>query len=417
VQPLRRDRDFRRYFVARIASGVGSMVTYVALPVLVYQVTGSNLWTGFVAVSEALPYLCFGLFAGAIADRVDRRRLMVGADLCSALALGSIPLAYTFGVLTAPHVLAAAFAAQTLFVFFDSANFGALAALAGRDRLAAANSTVSGGATAIEVTVPALTGALLVLIAPAPLIGLDAVSFVASALLVRGILRPLSVEGPGTRQTMTADIQEGLRFLLGDRTVRTMTLVAGLSNVAAAAFMGQLVPWMDQVLGVRPGGDPRFGLMWMVMGLGGLSGSVLFPASARWIGEARVALVFLPVSVVCVVACALLNHWLWASLMVGVWYLAFMVVALTTITVRQKITPDRLQGRVNTTGRMLAFGLCWPAGALLGGVLSEAYGPRAAVWATAAVLGVTTVVAWSPYGRARIRATDSTSRAAMATQP
>ena len=284
MQPLRRDRDFRRYFVARIASGVGSMVTYVALPVLVYQVTGSNLWTGFVAVSEALPYLCFGLFAGAIADRVDRRRLMVGADLCSALALGSIPLAYTFGVLTAPHVLAAAFAAQTLFVFFDSANFGALAALAGRDRLAAANSTVSGGATAIEVTVPALTGALLVLIAPAPLIGLDAVSFVASALLVRGILRPLSVEGPGTRQTMTADIQEGLRFLLGDRTVRTMTLVAGLSNVAAAAFMGQLVPWMDQVLGVRPGGDPRFGLMWMVMGLGGLSGSVLFPASARWIG-------------------------------------------------------------------------------------------------------------------------------------
>src|SRR6266542_7113634 len=159
VQPLRRDREFRRYFVARMVSGAGSMVTYVALPVLVYQVTGSNLWTGFVAVSEALPYLCFGLVAGAVADRFDRRRLMVGADLGSAAALGSIPVAYALGVLTAPHVLAAAFAAQTLFVFFDAANFGALPVLVGRDRIVAAQAALIGSGTMMELAVPALAGA------------------------------------------------------------------------------------------------------------------------------------------------------------------------------------------------------------------------------------------------------------------
>src|SRR5262249_23153944 len=152
-----------------------SMVTQVALPVLVYQLTGANLWTGFVAVAQALPYVFFGLFAGALADRFDRRRLMVGTDLASAVVLGTIPLAYAVGRLTAGHVLVAAFVAQGLFVFFDAANFGALSTLAGRDRLAAANSAVSGGGTAIEVTVPAVAGALLVVVAPAPLISLDVV--------------------------------------------------------------------------------------------------------------------------------------------------------------------------------------------------------------------------------------------------
>src|SRR6266498_1588148 len=133
--PLRRDTAFRRYWLARVISLLGSAVTYVALPVLVYQVTGSSLWTALVTVAEGAPYLCVGLLAGAVADRGDRRRLMVATDLASAAVLASIPVAYTAGALTAPHVLAAAFAAQTLFVFFDAANFGALPVLVGRDRI------------------------------------------------------------------------------------------------------------------------------------------------------------------------------------------------------------------------------------------------------------------------------------------
>jgi hypothetical protein len=73
------EADFRRYLTARLVSVGGTLVTYVVLPVLVYRVTRSSLWTAFVVVAEGLPYLCFGLFAGALADRVDRQRLMVGA--------------------------------------------------------------------------------------------------------------------------------------------------------------------------------------------------------------------------------------------------------------------------------------------------------------------------------------------------
>jgi MFS family permease len=86
------ERDFRRYWAARMVSIAGSLVTYVVLPVLIYQVTRSSLWTAFVVVAEGLAYLAFGLFAGAVADRVDRRRLMIGSDLVNATVLGTVPL-------------------------------------------------------------------------------------------------------------------------------------------------------------------------------------------------------------------------------------------------------------------------------------------------------------------------------------
>lgn len=390
---LRRDPDFRRYWWARMASMAGSMVTYVALPVLVYQVTGSNLWTGLVAVAEGLPYLCFGLFAGALADRADRRRIMVSADLGAAAMLASISAAYALGALTAPHVLLAAFAAQSCFAFFDGANNGALPVLAGQGRLAAANSALAAGGTIIEVIVPALAGALLVVLAPAPLIALDALSFVASALLVRAIVRPLRADAVTAPRTLVVEIGEGLRFLFGHRLVRAMTLIGTLVNVSAAAFVSQLVPWMDQVLGVRPSGDLRFGVLWMVIGLGGVAGSLVFPAVVRRLGEARVALAFLPVAALFGTACALAGFWLVAGAFVGLWYLTFMLVALATVTLRQKITPDRLMGRVNTTGRLLAYGVGWPSGALVGGIMSETYGPAAAVWAAVAAISLAAVVA------------------------
>src|SRR5262245_61187221 len=96
--PLRQDREFRRDWLARTVSVGGSMVTFVVLPVLVYRMTGSAVWTALVTAAESLPYLCFGLVAGALADRADRKRVMVGTDLASAVVLLSVPAAYLFGV-------------------------------------------------------------------------------------------------------------------------------------------------------------------------------------------------------------------------------------------------------------------------------------------------------------------------------
>ena len=392
--------DFRRYWAARMVSVTGSLVTYVALPVLIYSVTGSSLWTAFVVVAEGLPYLCFGLFAGALADRLDRRRVMVTADVANGLVLASIPAAYAFGVLTAPHVLVVAFLTQILFVFFDAANFGALPTLVGRGRIAAANSAVHGGSTVLELVVPGLAGVLLTLTSPAPLLLIDAVSFIASAVLVRAIGVPLQSGVATAPSSLLRDIREGVVFLIRQPIVRTQTIVGCLQSMTGGAFMGQFVPWLDQTLGVRPTNDARLGVMYGVWGAGGIVAALLFPRMARRMGEPRVTLWFLPLSAAFGLACGLATNWLLAALMLALWAVVYSVVILNAITLRQRVTPDRLQSRVNTAGRMASFGVGWPVGALIGGIVSEATSPRTAIIATAGITGVGVIVAWwSPLRR------------------
>jgi len=396
--PLRREPDFRRYWTARAVSLTGSMVTYVVLPVLVYRMTGSGLWTALVAAGEALPYLCFGLVAGALADRADRKRLMVAADLASAAVLLTVPVAYVAGALTPAHVVAAGFGVQTLFVFFDAANFGALPALAGRARLATATSSVHAMTTVLDLSVPVAAGAVLAIVPPAPLLLLDVVSFVASAFLIKGIVRALSSDRTGAEPADRSgrwrrDIAEGLRFLVRHPVVRVQTMISVLSCVAFGILVGQLVPWADVVLDV-PTDDGRLGLLYAAWGAGGLIASAVFPRLLRAVGEIHVMLGAMPLAAVTGLVLASSRHWLVAVVSMALWATPVSVAILNAITLRTKVTPDRLQSRVNTTGRMLGFGLGTPVGALLGGLITHSYGPRPAFFAMAAVLGAAAAVAW-----------------------
>src|SRR3954454_12514751 len=189
---LRDDPDFRRYWLARALSVTGSMVTAIALPVLVYRLSGSTVLTAVVTALESAPYLLTGLFAGALADRWNRRRVMVIADIVNAVLVGSVPIAHLLGVLTVAQVLAVAFTVQAVFTFFDGANFGALPVLVGRARVAQANAAVWTAASLAELLVPAGAGLLLAVVNPAALLLVDALSFAASAIAVRGIVRALS---------------------------------------------------------------------------------------------------------------------------------------------------------------------------------------------------------------------------------
>lgn len=397
-EPLRHDRDFRRYWSARVVSIAGTTVTYVALPVLAYELTGSALVTALVATFEALPYLFFGLVAGALADRWDRRRVMVVADLAGFVVLASLPVAQWLGVLTVPHVLAAAFAVQTVFCFFDAANGGALPRLVGRPRLAAANSAVWSASSVLEVAGPAAAGAALVVLSPTGLIALDALTYVAAALLVRSIRRPLSTARDDLAALswpwLGAEIRQGLGFLLRHPGVRTMTLIGTCQSMAGGAFVGLWVVWADVQLDVRQG-DPRLGVLFASWGVGGLVATLLLPrTAARW-GAARVTLAVLPLSALMGVLTPLATRWEVAASMTALWGVCYVLVVVNSITYRQQVTPDDLLSRVHTCGRLLSFGVGWPVGALLGGVVAEATDPRTGMLAGAVALLVGVVVAWT----------------------
>ncbi|MFB9906392.1 MFS transporter [Allokutzneria oryzae] len=406
AEHLRQDPDFRRYLLARAISVAGTLVSVVALPVLVYQLTGSPGWTSAVAATEALPYLLFGLFAGAFADRLDRRRLMVWADVVSGVLLASVPLAWATGTLTAPHVLVVAFVTQTMFVLFDAANFGALPTLVGRERTTAAFSAVFGTTTVVELAVPPLAALAVTMWAPAPLIALDALTYAASAMLIRAIVRPLSTSDrgrPRSANDVLADVRGGLVFLWQNKTVRTLTLVGATHSAVGGAWIAMQLPWADRVLGVAPSGDARLAVLLSCWAVGGLVASRLVPRLTKALGAARLALFALPASLGAGLVVIATSHWVVAVFAITLWGMAYTTVVINAITYRQQVTPDELQGRVNTTARMLAWGVGHPVGAALAGAVAVWTDPRVGLASAVAVLAVGVVAAWCSPLRAEAR--------------
>ncbi|MEU8226785.1 MFS transporter [Kribbella sp. NPDC048915] len=400
---LRDDPDFRRYWAARALSTTGSMVTAIALPVLVYRLSGSTVLTALVTALESAPYLLTGLFAGALADRWNRRRVMVIADTVNAILVGSVPLAHLLGVLTVAQVLVVAFAVQSVHTFFDGANFGALPVLVGRARVAQANSAVWTASSLIELLVPPATGLLLAVLNPATLLSLDALSFAASAFAVRGIVRALSevreVRPPLRPRVLLNDIGEGLRYLIRHAGVRTMTLIGAVQSFAGGGFMALIVVWCDRVLHIGTSGL-RFGLVWGTWGIGGLIAALSLPRLLKRMSPAAITLYALPMSALIGVLAPLSPHWIVAALALLGWGSAYVLVIVNAVSYRQQVTPEHLLGRVNTAGRMLSWGVGWTIGSLVGGLLGNAFGARTGMVLMGLFGCVGVVIAWtSPLRR------------------
>ena len=402
---LRDDGDFRRYWVARMTSLSGSLITAVAMPVLVYRLSHSPALTALTTTLEALPYLVVGLFAGALGDRLDRRKVMVGADLANVVVVGSVPVAWWLGALTVPHVLVAGLLAQTFFTFFDGANFGALPVLVGRDRVGEANAAVWGFGGVLDLSVPAGVGVVLAVVHPADLLAVDALTFLVSALLVRTIGRALS--RPRDRRTTRTrpvlavldDIREGLTFLWHHAGVRSNTVIGMLQSIAGAGWVALWVPWADRVLHIGTSGW-RFGLVFSVWGLGGIIASALTPRLLRVLSAARLTLLWIPVSAVAGVLVSLSTNWVVAAVLMVVWGIAYQLVIINSLNYRQLVTPEHLLSRVNTAGRMLSWGLGWTSGAVGAGALATQVGVRPAMVTIVSVGLLAAVYAWlSPLRR------------------
>lgn len=406
---LRDDPDFRRYWLARALSITGSMVTAVALPVLVYRLSGSPFLTALVTALEAAPYLLTGLFAGALSDRWNRRRVMVSADLVNAVVIGSIPLAHWLGILTVPQVLVVGFVVQMVYTFFDGANFGALPVLVGRARVAQANAAVWTASSLIELFVPPLAGLVLAVLNPATLLALDALSFVASASAVRGIVRAMSEQREGQAPlrpgVVFKDIAEGLRFLVRHPGVRTMTIVGSLQSFAGGGFVALMVVWLDRALHVGTSGL-RFGLVWGAWGIGGLAAALGLPRLLKRLPPAAITLYAIPVSAVLGIVTPLMPTWPLAAIALLAWGSAYVLVIVNAISYRQQVTPEQLLGRVNTAGRMLSWGVGWTLGSILGGVLGSQLGVRPAMVAMGMLGFLAVAVAWTSPLRAIAAAHD-----------
>jgi predicted MFS family arabinose efflux permease len=368
---LFRNRSFVVFWLARTTSFAGTGITMVVLPVLAYRLTGSPAAVASLTVLDVGPYIAFGLVAGTMADRLDRKKMMVVCNGAAALVLCAAPVAAALRLLASPQVFLTALGIGITFVWFDAANFGTLPALVSRDQLPSAISLIASSGT-LALLIGPTVGALLITVIPAPYaLGLDAASYVVSALLIMSIRQPFRrPQHPREPyKSIRSDVTAGLRFLWQQPVIRTMTLSVFCACLSWGGTFGLLVVYASRGLGMTRVGA-GLGLLYTAGQLGGLVSLAVVPRLVRRPAIGRLAAAFLAANAVALVLLSVAPGYGWALLFYFCYSLVYLMVTSTGITIRQLLTPTHLQARVNTAGRLIAYG-GQPVGALLGGLLAE----------------------------------------------
>lgn len=381
--------SFRLWLASDVVRTVGFAVSSVVLPILVFERTGSPVQTGVLAALRVVPYLAFGLVAGAIADRMDRRRLLVVATVVEGLAMATIPLVDAVTPVPLVQVYVVTLVGAVAFVFADAAAFGALPVIVGPDKLAAANGVLLAAVSAAMVGGPALGSVLVAAVGAASAIWVDVGGFVLGALLLTRVRGTFGEPAPD--RTLRAHTAAGLRFVVSDRTLSVLLVAGFAQSLAIGAVAGQLVVFAVTGLGI-PEVDARVGLLFSAGSVGTLLAGLVF---GRLFDAGRIRLLTPGALLVGAAALALLagSGGLWAAAAGYLLFGAATQVAINTgITYRQLVSPPDLRSSVNVIGRMVAWGGN-PFGAMLAGFLAAATGVRTAFFTGVAVLALTALVA------------------------
>jgi MFS family permease len=368
-------RNYRWLWTSSAAANLADGIVLVAMPLMAVSLTTSPVLVAGVTIAGRLPWLVFVLVAGAIADRFDRRVTMRNVQAMRVIVLGSLALLALAGELSLPILYVAAFVLGVGETLFDTSAQSIMPAVVPRDLLSRAN----GRLYAVEMIMnqfvgPPLGGILVAISVPLALAGSTLAYVVAAAglVLMVGTFRAAS-EGP--RPSMLADIVAGLRYLLGHGVLRTMAIMVGVSNLASSAFTAVLVLYV-----VAPGpmglDEVGFGVLTTGWAIGAVGGSVLAPRLERRLGRSNT--LFLCVigygGTLIVPALTTAPVPIMGSMVVSGAFI--MVWNIITVTLRQRIVPDQMLGRVNAGYRLFAWG-SMPIGALLGGVIAQAFGLEA----------------------------------------
>jgi MFS family permease len=361
-----------------VSSGLSNLadgVFTVALPLVTLRITRDPGAMGAVVLSLRLPWLLFALPAGALADRLDRRRTMLLVDVGRGAVVGMLALVVAAGGERLWLLCALAFLLGIGETLFDTAAQSIVPNLVEPERLSRAN----GRLQAVELTMNQFAGPPLGgLLAGATLagaLGTTAATYLVAAValaLVAGSFRPVR---SGEPTTLRRDVVDGVRYLFGQPLLRTLALLVGIANLGETAVLTVLPAYA-----IRPGpmGLPEagYGLLLAAPAVGAVAGSMAVAAVERRLSRATILRsALLAIFLLTALPALTTSGWVVGA---GFVVTGFCTIVWNVITVslRQRISPDHLLGRVNAGYRLLAWG-SMPVGALVGGGLGELFGVRA----------------------------------------
>jgi len=404
-------RPFQTLWAATTSSNLGDGVWLVAAPLLAVTLTRDPTSIAGLAVAQRLPWLLFGLIGGAISDRLDRRRTMVAVALARAVLVALLGIAVLADQATMLMLYVVFFLIAVGETLFDTSASALVPSLVPRELLITANARLDGAFTiANQFVGPPLGGVLFARATSLPfLLGAGGLAAAVGLLAtLRGDYRAeRATDSP--RTTLRGDVIEGLRWLWGQRLLRTITITMAILNFTLVAQVAIMVLVAEQRLGLSPGG---YGLLLTAYGAGGVLGGFTAERILNRISEGRYMRLALVIETVAPAIIALTSSgWVVGAVFVAFGFHAIVWGAVLT-SLRQELTPDRLRGRIASVHAVLEYGAGAPA-ALLGGLLAASFGLTAPFW-LGAVAGVLLMpLVWNDVSDAAIRA----ARAANSDQP
>ena len=401
---LLRHRDFLKLWSGETISVFGSQITLLALPWIAATILHvSPFEFGLLGTIEFLPFIMLSLPAGVWVDRLRRRPILIAGDVGRAVSLASIPIAFYFDGLTIWQLYVVGFINGCLTVFFDVSYQSYLPSIVDRDQLVEGNSKLEITRSASQILGPGMAGPLIDLVKAPFAILLDALSFLVSAVMVLWIRRP---EPPpevhdattGPRPSMRQEIGAGLRYVTGHRWLRSIAATTGTSNLFSNVSGAILLLWL---VNDHDFSASQLGFAFSLGSFGVLGAALTASRISRWLGVGRTLVVssigFGIAGLPLILAPAdLLFPAVAGSVFLGGYF--GVVWNINQISLRQAITPTRMQGKMNATMRFIVWGTI-PLGMIAGGFLGGVIG----LFPTVAVGAIGSLFAFLPVALSPVR--------------
>jgi len=380
--PLWKNRDYMLLWSGQVVSTLGSGISGIVFPLLILALTNSPQAAGIAGALGSLPYLIFSLPVGALIDRWDRKRVMMLCDAGRALSLASIPVAMAFGVLTVWQLYANAFIEGTLFVFFNIAEVAALSRVVVKEQLPDASAQNEASFGLAGIIAPSIGTFLYKVVGQMVPFVFDAVSYALSVFSLALIRTPFQGEraAAGTERHLLQEIREGLAWLWNQPLIRYIAVLTGGLNFSSAGSFLIII-----VLAQAKGADEALiGTIFSIGSIGGIAGALLGGRIQRRFRFGHVIISMVWIQALLFPLYAVAPDVLLLGVISALIFVTGPIYNVVQFSYRISIIPDALQGRVNSTFRLVAFGF-QPLGAALSGVLIEQLGVYWALGLFAAV--------------------------------
>jgi MFS family permease len=378
--------DFLKLWTGQTISEFGSQVSQIAIPtVAVLTLKASAFEVAALETVTFMPFLLFTLPAGVWVDRLRRRPILIAGDAGRALLLASIPIAYLAGHLTLTQLYVVGFVVGIHTVFFDVAYQSYLPALVDRETLVEGNSKLQMTVSGAQIAGPGLSGGLIALATAPYAIVVDAASFLVSGGFTLAIRKGEDPPPAAERRRLLVELWEGLQYVVRHRLLLPQALSTGSSNFATNVLFAVYFVYAYRHLGLTPA---LMGLIGAIGATGWLLGSAFADRLRRLLGVngATILGAALTGPAALLVPLAPKHDLAIPFLAASGVIMGFgaVVYNIQQVSLRQAITPERLQGRMNASMRFLVWGTI-PLGSLVGGAFASAFGVRAALFVGAAV--------------------------------